>query len=162
MVKGFLNVGQSSLRPILVWALELWKLPTEYLASWWCEAYMGYAGWKPTRFRTFSCSLRSSMHPSGGNSVQDQLEVRSKFVNIQLLHSRPVNSCISVCISRGLISVQCFQLIHAFSHCADFVGVRFVGICARFCTRINENNKGSWTLTPNNCVYRTCCHGNTC
>ena len=74
----------------------------------------------------------------GGNSVQDQLEVRSKFMNIQLLHPRPVNSCKSIRISRGLISVQRFQLIHA-SCCADSVGVRFVGTCARFRTRINEN-----------------------
>jgi len=51
MVKGFLNVGQSSLRPILVWALELFKLPSEYLASRWCEAYMGYAGTKTDPFQ---------------------------------------------------------------------------------------------------------------
>ena len=60
-------------------------------------------------------------------------------MNIQLLHSRPVNSCKSVRISRGLISVQRFQLIHASSYCADSVGVRFVDICARFRTRINDN-----------------------
>ena len=59
-------------------------------------------------------------------------------MNIQLLHSRPVNSCKSACISRGLISVQRFQLIHASSCCADSVGVLFVGISAQFHTRINE------------------------
>ena len=80
------------------------------------------------------------MNPSGDVGVQDQLEVRSKFVNIQLLHSRPVNSCKSVRISRGLISVQRFQLIHASSCCADSVGVCFVGTCAWFRTRVNENN----------------------
>jgi len=53
--------------------------------------------------------------------------VRSKFVNIQLLRSRPVNSCKSVRISRGLISVQRFQLIHA-SCCADSVGVRLLAL----------------------------------
>ena len=79
------------------------------------------------------------MNPSGDVGVQDQLEVRSKFVNIQLLHSRPVNSCKSVRISRGLISVQRFQLIHAVLYCAHPVGVHFVGICARFRNRINEN-----------------------
>ena len=42
------------------------------------------------------------------NSVQDQLEVRSKLMNIQILHSRPVNSC---------------KLIHTSSCCADSVGV---------------------------------------
>ena len=61
-------------------------------------------------------------------------------MNIQLLHSRPLNSCKSVRISRGLISVQRFQLIHTLSCCADSVGVRFVGTCARFRTHINENN----------------------
>jgi len=60
-------------------------------------------------------------------------------MNIQLLHSRPINSCKSVRISRGLISVQRFQLIHAVSYCAHSVGVHFVGTCARFRTRISEN-----------------------
>ena len=36
----------------------------------------------------------------------------------------------TVCISRGLISVQCFQLIHTSSCCADSVGVGFFGTCA--------------------------------
>ena len=65
--------------------------------------------------------------------------MRSKLRNIQSLHSRPVNSCRSVRISRGLISVQRFQLIHASSYCADPVGIRFVDICALFRTRINDN-----------------------
>ena len=58
--------------------------------------------------------------------------MRSKFVNIQLLHSRPVNSSKSVHISRGLISVQRFQLIHASSCCADSVGVHFLALAHDF------------------------------
>ena len=42
--------------------------------------------------------------------------------------------------SQGLrVSVKRFQLLHASSCCADSVGVRFVGICTEFYTRINEN-----------------------
>ena len=65
--------------------------------------------------------------------TKSALEVRSKLMNIQLLHSRLkfVNSCKFVCISQRVISVQHFQLIHASSCCADSVGVGFVGICAR-------------------------------
>jgi len=51
MVKDFLNVGQISLHPILVWALELWKSRSEYWASRWCKAYMGYAGMKTDPFQ---------------------------------------------------------------------------------------------------------------
>jgi len=51
MVKGFLNVGQSSVCPILVRALELSKLWSEYRASQWCEAYMGYTGTKTDPFQ---------------------------------------------------------------------------------------------------------------
>jgi len=52
-------------------------------------------------------------------------------VNIQL-HSRSVNSCKSICISQGLISVQRFQLIHASSCCADPVGVCFLALAHDF------------------------------
>jgi len=44
MVKGFLSVGENSLRLSLVWVLE------EYRASRWREAYMGYAGTKTDPF----------------------------------------------------------------------------------------------------------------
>jgi len=57
-----------------------------------------------------------------------------------------MTACKSVGISRGLISVQCFQLILASLCYADSVGVHFVAICTQFHTRI--------TLTPNKyCVF---------
>jgi len=49
MVKGFLNVRQSSHHPILVWVLELWKLPSEYVPSftmvWSSYGLSGYKNW---------------------------------------------------------------------------------------------------------------------
>ena len=86
-----------------------------------------------------------------------QVEVRSKLMNIQLLHSRPVNSCESIRISRGLIFVQRFQLIHASSCCADSVGVRFVGICTWFCTHINEHKVKEVGHIAS--MYTWCSHG---
>ena len=78
------------------------------------------------------------MNLSGDVGVQDQLEARG-FMNIQLLHSMPINSCKSVRVFRGLISVQSFQLIHAHSCFVDSVGVHFAGTCTKFFTPINEN-----------------------
>jgi len=63
MVKGFLNVGQSSLRPILVWVLELWKLPSETELHDGVKCIWAMQVWKPTHFiRSFCCSLRSSVN----------------------------------------------------------------------------------------------------
>ena len=75
----------------------------------------------------------------GGNTVQDQLGVPSKLMNIQLVQFRLVKSCKSIHIPRGLISVQRFQLIHASSCCADSIGVRFLSICTQFRTHKSEN-----------------------
>jgi len=145
MVKG-LNVGQSSLRPITVWALGLAVKTAEWVPSftrvWSLYGLCGYENWPISEALVALCvqlwTLRwcrvETVH------VQDQLVVRSKLMNIQLLHSRPVNSCKSVHISQGLISVQFFQLIHASSCCADSFGVRFVGICAQIHTGINAGN----------------------
>ena len=46
--------------------------------------------------------------------------------------------------------MQIFQLIHAVSYCAHSVGVHFVGICARFRTRINKKQLKQLNFDPSN------------
>jgi len=125
--------------------LELWKLPNQYWASHWYEAYKGYAGIKTDPFQKLWLLFRWCRVEKGSrNNLKWEIDEYSivtlqacKFMQIHLyLELEDIFLCK---ISSWLM----------FLHCnADSVGVHFVDICTLFLTHINEYKVKAVELWP--------------
>lgn len=138
MVKAFSSVGENSVHLILVWALELWKLLSEYEASQW---WWPYQVWKPTHFRSFGCSLRSSVYEHfSWYRVQTVSRINLKWDVDEYFNYCSPGKRINV---YPFVSLECLLQCNisgwfVLFHVLVTLWCPFVFICTRFRTRITK------------------------